>query len=135
MRTTKTICVRSFIQQVGQRHARQMQLGAANNKTLSFSARVRKELPWSPVAHTRRFGMISSGEKGHIWDEFVASHPGDGAMRSMATELLGEDKVLHLIHVEAMEQRPTVDCAEDDRLIRMSIAAMCRRGDAHRDGW
>ena len=92
-------------------------------------------MPWSPVAHTRRFGMISSGEKGHIWDEFVASHPGDGAMRSMAIELLGEDKVLHLIHVEAMEQRPTVDCAEDDRLIRMSIAAMCRRGDAHRDGW
>ena len=57
------------------------------------------------------------------------------SMTQEAIELLGEDKVLHLIHVEAMEQRPTVDCAEDDRLIRMSIAAMCRRGDAHRDGW
>ena len=73
-------------------------------------------------SHFRRLNSIPARVKGHIWDEFVASHPGDGAMRGMATELLGEDRVLHLVHVEAMEQRPTVGCA-GDRLIRMSIAA------------
>ena len=49
--------------------------------------------------------------------------------------LPGSEKVLDILHREEMEQRPVVDSAAEDKLIRLGIAASFRRGDVHEDNW
>ena len=125
------IYVRNVIQQTMQRHARSIKLASANKRP-GFDSAVRRALPFSPLAHhMRRLGSTTAGTEGHVWDEFVATHPGQSAMRGMAAELLGSDKVVEILQTEEMHQAPIVDSAEDEKLVRMGIAASFRREVFH----
>ena len=110
-----------------------MRMTAAQKPKSTFESMVRRELPFSALAHTRRYG--SGGVTGHVWDEYVATRPGQNAMRRKAAELVGADKVASILEMEALEQRAVVDSAEEDKLVRLSIAASFRRGDAHLSTW